>query len=313
MTGHDTYLGLDVGGTALKALVCDARGNVLREARCATADDGTEAWLERAAALVQELGPAQVAGVGIAAPGFASPDGSRIAHMPGRLRGLAGLDWRDFLKLACPVRVLNDAHAALLAEAWCGAGRGASDVLMITLGTGVGGAAMVDGRLLRGRLGRAGHVGHLSLDPDGPPDIVRTPGSLELAIGECSLAARSGGRFEKTVDLLAAVRAGDRSAAEIWDKSVRALGAAIASLINVLDPEVVVIGGGVAQGGEPLFVPLAEYLDRFEWRPHGAKVRVVPAALGDRAGALGAARAVQIARAQSAAGHSAVEQGNDTV
>ena len=127
MIGRDTYLGLDVGGTGLKAVVCDARGHVLREARCATADDGTEAWLERAAVLVRELGTAQAAGVGIAAPGFASPDGSRIAHMPGRLRGLAGLDWRGFLKLACPVRVLNDGHAALLAEAWCGAARGASD------------------------------------------------------------------------------------------------------------------------------------------------------------------------------------------
>lgn len=313
MTGHDTYLGLDVGGTGLKALVCDARGHVLREARCATADDGTEAWLQRAAALVHELGGSQVAGVGIAAPGLASPDGSRIAHMPGRLAGLAGLDWRRYLKLSCPVRVLNDAHAALLAEAWCGAARGASDVLMITLGTGVGGAAMVDGRLLRGHLGRAGHVGHLCLDPDGPPGITRTPGTLELAIGECSLAARSGGRFEKTVDLLAAVRAGDRSAGEVWDRSVRALAAAIAGLINVLDPQVVVIGGGVAQCGEPLFGPLAGYLDCFEWRPDGSKVRLVKAALGDRAGALGAARAVQVGRAEGGEGHSTIEESYDTL
>ena len=132
-------------------------------------------------------------------------------------------------------------------------------------------------------------MGHISLDPTGAPDVARTPGSLEDAIGDCTVKARSGGRFASTKKLVAASNAGDRDAQRVWRKSVQALAAGIASLINVLDPEVVVIGGGIAQAGEALFRPLKKYLNDFEWRPGGKKARVVPAKLGDRAGAFGAA------------------------
>jgi glucokinase len=161
--------------------------------------------------------------------------------------------------------------------------------MLLTLGTGVGGALMVDGRLLRGHLGRAGHLGHVSLDVDGPPDVTNCPGSLEHAIGNVTIAERTGGRFKTTHDLIAASRAGDRLATDVWLQSVRALAAAVASLTNVTDPEVVIIGGGIARAGAALFDPLNEGLDRFEWRPHGRKARVVPAALGEYAGAIGAA------------------------
>jgi glucokinase len=153
---------------------------------------------------------------------------------------------------------------------------------------------MVDGHALRGHIGRAGHFGHLSLDPAGPLDIVGTPGSLEDQIGDCTLPWRSGNRFRSTRDLVKAVQAGDRQAGEIWKKSVRALAAGIASLVNALDPEVVILGGGIIQAGPVLFRPLASFLDQFEWRPGGARVRIVRAKLGDRAGAFGAAwRAMQ--------------------
>jgi glucokinase len=143
--------------------------------------------------------------------------------------------------------------------------------------------------LLRGHLGRAGHFGHISLDPAGSRDIARTPGSLEDAIGECTIHTRAQGRFVSTQALVAASNRNDRNARRVWLKSVQELAAAIASLINVLDPEVVVIGGGIAKAGSALFRPLNQYLARFEWRPGGARVRVVPAKLGDRAGAFGAA------------------------
>src|SRR5208282_3807408 len=128
--------------------------------------------------------------IGLAAPGLAAPDQRLIRCMPGRLPGLERLVWRKVLKAAGPVPVLNDAQAALLGEVWRGAARGARNACLLTLGTGVGGAALVDGRLLRGHIGRAGHLGHASLDPAGPPDVARTPGSLENAIGECTLKAR---------------------------------------------------------------------------------------------------------------------------
>ena len=209
--------------------------------------------------------------------------------MPGRLKGLAGLDWQKTFRVKHPVPVLNDAHAALLGEVWRGAAQGKTNAILLTLGTGVGGAAWIDGRLLRGHLGRAGHLGHISLNSAGRPDIVNTPGSLEDAIGECTVRARTGGRFASTKELVAAVKKKDPAAQTIWLESIQSLAASIASLINVLDPEVVVIGGGITKAGSLLFRPLASQLARMEWRPGRAKVRIIPAKLGDCAGAFGAA------------------------
>jgi len=205
------------------------------------------------------------------------------------MSGVMRLDWTKELKRDRPVAVLNDGHAALLGEAWKGAAIGARDVVMLTLGTGVGGAIMCDGRLLRGAIGRAGHLGHITIDVMGQRDIVNTPGSLENAVGECTLLERSDGRFSTTKQLLEARAAGDGFAQAVWAKSVRALAAGIVSIINAVDPEMVVIGGGVAAAGDALFGRLEKTLDDWEWRPNGQRVRIVPAALGDMAGALGAA------------------------
>ena len=110
-------------------------------------------------------------------------------------------------------------------------------------------------------------------------------------MGDCTVPARTGGRFKTAHDIIAAVKAGDADANGVWKTSLRSLAAALAGFINVLDPEVIVIGGGIAAGaGDELFVPLHAMLERFEWRPAGAKVRLVKAALGIRAGAIGAAR-----------------------
>jgi len=143
---------------------------------------------------------------------------------------------------------------------------------------------------LKGHLGRAGHLGHLSLDPNGSKDIVNTPGSLEDAIGECTLHQRAGGRFSSTKHLVEAFIRGDPQAEQIWLTSVKALAAGIASIANAVDPEVVILGGGIAKAGAALFDPLQEYLDEFEWRPTGSTVQLVTAKLGDSAGALGATK-----------------------
>ena len=285
-------LGFDIGGTNIKALAVTPDGRVLAEVARPTGDRGTRGWIanvKRARADIRSAVGSEPSCIGVAAPGLAAPDGLSIHHMPGRLPGLEGLDWARTFRVPHPVRVLNDAHAALLGEVWLGAARGRRDVILLTLGTGVGGAAWVDGRLLRGHLGRAGHLGHISLDPNGPPDIARTPGSLEDAIGECTLAARCGGRFSSTRDLVAAAARRDPAARAVWLASVRALGAGIASLVNVLDPEAVLLGGGIAKAGPALFRPLRRYLDQYEWRPDDRRIRLLPARLGDRAGAFGAA------------------------
>lgn len=285
-------IGIDLGGTNIKGIAVTPAGKVLAEIAAPTGDDGTRDWAGNVRRVCIEL-RAEVetppTWIGLSAPGLPARDQGSIASMPGRLRGIEGLKWGKFFKIAHPVPVLNDAQAALLGEMWQGAARRSRNVILLTLGTGVGGAAVVDGNLLRGHLGRAGHFGHTSLDPDGAPDITGTPGSLEDAIGGCTVTARSGGRFASTLALATAVTHGDKEAHTIWLVSVKALAAGVASLVNVLDPEVVVIGGGISRAGSTLFRPLRQYLNHFEWRPGGAKVRVVAAKLGDRAGAFGAA------------------------
>ncbi len=287
--------GIDLGGTYLKAVAVSADGTVRQRSTRATEDDGAGAgrWVAAARAAIDEFASAQggpPAAVGVCAPGLAAADGRSIAHLPGKLFGLVGLDWTNALERRPLVPVLNDAHAALLGEAWIGAARGRQHVLMLTLGTGVGGAVISDGRLLRGAIGRAGHLGHMSLDPDGAVSITGMPGAIEVMIGDCTVAARTQGRFTRTADLVAAHRAGDAEATRIWQRSLRALGCAVGSYINLFDPELVVIGGGIAQAGDVLFALLAVELDRVEWRPGGHRVPVVAATLGEWAGAIGAAR-----------------------
>jgi glucokinase len=209
--------------------------------------------------------------------------------MQGRLNGLEGFVWSDFLDSRSPVFVLNDAHAALLGELWQGAAKGYSNVILLTLGTGVGGAVLADGHLLKGHIGRAGHLGHVTVNSDGKADIVGTPGSLEEMIGNYNVFERSRGRFDSTRKLVEAHLGGDAEATSVWLRSVFHLAAAIASFINAFDPEIVIIGGGIAQAGPALFKPLANYLEKFEWQPMGHQVPVISASLGDKAGAIGAA------------------------
>jgi glucokinase len=288
-----TYaIGLDLGGTNIKGLAVTPAGRVLAEKLLSTGSAGERSWVrnvDRVLTGLRKLVKCPPAFIGLAAPGLAALDHRSIAFMPERLPGLEKLDWQNHFRVPFAVPVLNDAHAALFGEVWRGAARGCRNVLLLTLGTGVGGAAIIDGNPLRGRLGRAGHFGHVSLAPEGPADITGTPGSLEDAIGDSTVQARSHGRFCSTRDLVAAARKRDADACRIWIASVRSLAAGIASLINALDPEVVILGGGITQAGAALFRPLQDFLNQFEWRPGGARARIVRAKLGDRAGAFGAA------------------------
>ncbi len=284
--------GVDLGGTNIKTVAVSGEGQVLERSSGPTPTDSPASWIEVIRQRIKEI--ENVCGeaarwIGLAAPGLAARDNFSIASMPGKLRGLEGLNWTEALQTSHPVPVLNDAHAALLGEVWIGAAQGCRNAVLLTIGTGVGGAILADGHLFTGHLGRAGHLGHISLNPDGPPDIVGTPGSLEQTIGNSTLAKRSAGRFTSTRQLVEAHLTGDEQATNVWLRSVYNLAAGITSIVNALDPEVIIIGGGIAQAGPALFDPLAGFMEKIEWRPQGQQVRIIPAALGDFAGALGAA------------------------
>ena len=283
-------IGIDLGGTRIKALAMDASGEILHQSYQPTNDGNDSVWKNAVATAVQELQHklnGAITVIGISAPGLPNSDNSAIAYMPGRMQGLENFVWSDFLNSR--TFVLNDAISAMMAEARFGAAKGKQYVIMLTLGTGVGGAILADGKPYQGAFNKAGHLGHMVIDSDGSPDVTGIPGSLEDAIGNCTIEKRTFGRFTSTHQLLEAFRKGDRFAAEVWLTSVKKLAIGLASLTNILSPETIILGGGITEAGNDLFEPLETYMGIYEWRAGGNRTEIVKAGYGDLAGAAGAA------------------------
>lgn len=283
-------IGIDLGGTRIKAVAIDGAGNTLHQYYQPTNDGDDTVWKNAIAAAVQEVQKKiQVpsALIGISAPGLPNAGNSAIAYMPGRLQGLENFEWTDFL--GASTFVLNDAIAAMMAEARFGAAKGKKNVVMLTLGTGVGGAILIEGKPYQGAFNKAGHIGHMVIDSEGEADIIGMPGSLEDAIGNCSIGKRTSGKFASTHQLLEARRSGDSFAGDVWLTSVKKLAIGIAALTNILSPEMVILGGGITEAGDDLFVPLEEFMGKYEWRAGGNRTEIVKARFGDLAGAVGAA------------------------
>jgi glucokinase len=284
------YIGIDLGGTRIKAVAVDATGQVIQQLYTPTNDGAGEGWKIAVADTVRSLqknlqAPAIV--VGLSAPGLPNKTNTAIACMPGRLQGLENFVWSDFLQ--CPAFVLNDGVAALVAEAKTGAAQNSINAVMVTLGTGVGGALMIGGKPYQGSFYKAGHIGHMVVDSNHAADVTGMPGSLEECIGNCSIAGRTGGRFTTTKAVLAAAKAGDEFARMVWQTSVKKLAIALASVSNLLSPDTIVIGGGIAEANEDLMTPLNKWFDEYEWQPTGERPQIVKAWHGDLAGAIGAA------------------------
>lgn len=283
-------IGIDLGGTRIKGVLLDSSRTVLEQLYTPTNDDELAGWrkavLDTVHSLQAKAGKVLLP-VGISAPGLPDASNTSIAFMPGRLQGLENFDWSAFLSR--PAFVLNDAVAAMLAEARLGAAAGKMNVVLLTLGTGVGGAILVNGQPYQGAFNKAGHIGHMVIDDEGEPDVTGMPGSLEDAIGNVTIEKRSGGRFSSTHELLEACKQDDVFAKEVWLRSVRKLAIGLASVTNILSPETIVLGGGITEAGEALFHPLEEYMGLYEWRAGGNKVTIVKAHFGDMAGAIGAA------------------------
>jgi glucokinase len=283
-------IGIDLGGTRIKGVVIDAIGNVLHQTYTPTNDGEGEIWKEAIAKTVHELRqkvPGEKIAVGISAPGLPNKENTTIAFMPGRLDGLENFVWSDYLN--CSAYVLNDGVAALVAEAKTGAAKNSTNAIMITLGTGVGGALLINKQPYQGSFNKAGHIGHMVIDSNGDADVTNMPGSLEECIGNCTVEKRSKGKFTSTHELLGAYRNDDEFAKQVWLVSVKKLAIGLASASNFISPDTIVVGGGIAEANDDLFLPLNKWFDEFEWQPGGIRPQIVKAVHGDLAGAIGAA------------------------
>jgi glucokinase len=286
----NSYIGIDLGGTRIKGVAMDANGNVMHQTYTPTNDGEGEVWKVAIKKTVDELKEKLTVEhivVGISAPGLPNKENTAIGFMPGRLEGLENFIWKNYLQCEC--LVLNDGVAALVAEAKTGAAKNAVNAVMVTLGTGVGGALLINGKAFQGSFHKAGHIGHTVIDSNGDKDVTNMPGSLEECIGNCTIEKRSNGKFSSTHDMLKAMHGGDAFAKEVWHTSIRKLAIGLASVSNLISPDTIVIGGGIAEANDDLFVPLNKWFDEFEWQPGGIRPQIVKAVHGDLAGAIGAA------------------------
>lgn len=283
-------IGIDMGATHIKGVLIDADGKILHQSQIDT-NDQLGAWKSGVATTLESLlqkTSVKPLLIGLSAPGLASEANDRIAFMPGRLEGLENFLWTEYLKI--PTLVLNDAHAATLAEAKFGAGKGKKDIILLTLGSGVGGGIVINGTLHQGLIQRAGHMGHSTVNANAyTMDVTGMPESIEEAIGNLTVKARSFGKYETTTELVKAFESGEPVASQVWLNSVKHLAAAISSFINIISPQLVILSGGITLAGKSLFEPLSAFMEIFEWRAGGVKVPIVPAAFGEFAGAIGAA------------------------
>lgn len=304
-----TALGVDIGGTRIKAGLVDGDGRILKQASTETPIDPQQ-FKVVLAGMIRDLADGTVAGVGIGCKGIINYETTRIEVLPGLLRPLEGTLLCDLVPWKVPVRADNDAKVALAGELLWGAGRGRSNVVLLTLGTGVGGAVLAEGKFLRGVGGVAGHLGHYTLDPDGPVCICGNHGCLEAYFSadaiesEAYRAVHSGcvsaltDRFRDAPeritcrDVFEAAAEGDGVAGLIRDRAIRHLAAAISGLLHIFDPEIVILGGQIVEAGPALLAPLQRDV---AWRTKGLLRRQVPLLLQqveDRSGVTGAAALV---------------------
>ncbi|MHB1684073.1 MAG: ROK family protein [Bacilli bacterium] len=304
-----TAVGIDLGGTFIKGAVVDEAGTIIAKDEVETlAERGPDDILQRIEELVRTLlkrtgiEVADCAGVGIGIPGF-------IDTETGVAVEVINIGWKDVRvrepltqSLGLPVYMENDANAAALGEAFAGAGKGSDSAFCITLGTGVGGGVILDGKVLRGASHMAGEIGHIVMFPGGAPCNCGHRGCLETvssATGVVRLARERIMRGEMTelqsenltaAEVFAAAVRGDALAQAVVAEAAEVLGRGLAIGANIINPEVIVVGGGMARAGETLFQPLREAFARYALGRVADAVRIVPALLGNDAGVVGASK-----------------------
>jgi glucokinase len=312
-------VGVDIGGTnvVVGLVSADGGGTVALRSRATASMGGAEGAVADIAGMVDDvisegLGTGDgrrrgVAGLGIGCPGPLDLEAGVVLEP-------FNLAWRDFplrerlsAAVGLPAYLDNDANCATWGEYWQGAGRGVRSLVGVTLGTGIGGGVILDGRLVHGASSTAGEIGHMTIDLEGRPCKCGNRGCLEAYASGPNIAARAregvamgavstlpelaGGDPARitSATVYEAVVEGDAYAREVMEETARILGAGIANIVNVLNPEMVVIVGGVTRAGAYLFEPLRAEVRRRAFRMAERVCRIVPGELPDTAGVVGAA------------------------
>lgn len=313
-------LAADVGGTKTATAVVTCGGEVLHTAKEPTARDGPQALCDQVVAMLQEglrvagVRRADLLGLGVGVPAVVDASHQVVVWAP-NLPGWSDVPLADLLqrRLGLPVHIEYDGHAAVLGEWWLGAGRGHQSVVMVIVGTGIGGGMILDGRLYHGADQLAGAAGWQVLATRRvEEDEARRVGHWESLAAGPAIARLAARKLQESTqpsllracpaDALSAsrvfdaARQGDAVANTIVGEVAEALGVGIANLVSVLNPEVVILGGSVGIQGDLLLAPVREVVRQSAQPVSARRVRIVTAELGERAGLLGAARAVLLAR-----------------
>ncbi len=310
-------IGIDLGGTFIKFGLLDGDGEATDIFQLPTPiEDGADAVVEqmvtgaRQAIASRNLADSEVLAVGIGAPGPLDIDNGVVMAMP-NIPGMDGLPIRDRVAgpLGKPGYLTNDANAAALGEYLCGAGKGTQHMVMLTLGTGVGSGIIIDGELFLGAHKIGAELGHMIIEPGGELCGCGQRGCLERHCSatfmaqyaerqisaegrESALAAVLAGKGELDArDINEARKAGDALAAEVWDRSAYYIALACVNVCRILDPQEIVLAGGMAKAGDDLLTPVREHYARLDWSLTESRMEIVLATLGSDAGTIGAAGA----------------------
>ena len=295
---HPRYaIGIDLGGTTLNAGLVDEAGTiehfVQQPCRVGESAEAPLIAIEAVVRRLRDLSGNAVAAVGFGLPGAIDPERGtlvgRTPHLP---------HWSDFpirerlaARLQLPIVVDNDANAAAFGEYRCGAARGARLAIMVTVGTGVGCGIVADGTVVRGAYGGAGEIGHLPIGSGTVPCRCGVPHCIEPEMSGSGLAreaAREGHASRSASELFAAAEQGDAAASRLVDTMAQRLALTLSIAINLLNPDIVVMGGGVMSAGEPLLARLRAGVRQFALESHHRELKLVASALGERSGVAGA-------------------------
>jgi glucokinase len=304
MDAEPVAIGVDIGATVIKAAIVGLRGELL--ARFQEDSPRTISSLRDFVHSVRKHATSEVIGLGIGCKGVIDAATTRVNRLPGDLNFMEGLTLRDLAAVdGLPVCADNDARTALFAEVLWGSAQGRRNVVLLTLGTGVGGAALVDGVIVRGASGAACHLGHVTLDLRGGLCICGNYGCLETCFSSRAiesdyaghihrasptrLSLDANGRIPTTEAIFQAAAEGDPSARRVLDLAFESLTAALVSFLHVFDPEVLILGGNVAAAGPQLLARLQEEVERRTRVLLGRKVPIVLQSTVGYGGVAGAA------------------------